>query len=266
MHVGLMVWEIGERSFHEQIDWARANGFDAIAFHTAPILALRRGIDPATMAPADLTRLSDAIEPFAEAHIHAPFELFDVSLVSPNERVREGSIELIEQSLLLASRVDAATVTVHAGATGAAISPDERKGLLTESLLALDETAAGLGVTIGLEATEHFDLFERVDFEATGVTIDVGHLSFRDGAAYRPWHTLGGLIRHLGEKIVHVHLHDYDGQHDHLPLGSGRIDFAEIVEALAEVDYAGTLCLELAPSPTLEDGYRRSLERLRALL
>lgn len=266
MHIGLMVWEIGERGFFEQFAWAAAHGFDAIAFHTSPSLAPRRGIDPEDMADTDWARLTAATEPFAEAHVHAPFENYDLSLVTPNERIRGASVALIEQSLMMASRLKAHTVTIHQGATRSGIGADERRRLLTESLLELDEVAAALGVMVGLEATADFDLFERVAFEATGITVDVGHLSFHGGAACEPWGSLGGLIEHLGKSVVHVHLHDYDGEHDHLPLGDGAIDFAEIVSALKAVGYGGTLCLELAPSPTIEDDYRQSLGRLRALL
>ena len=266
MHIGLMVWEIGDLGFFDQFAWAAANGFDAIAFHTSPLLAPRRGIDPETMTPDARARLKAAVEPFAETGIHAPFDNYDLSLVSPNERVRQASIEVFEQSLVMAGSLGAKTVTLHRTVTRSGIGADEQRRLLVESLIELDETAAALGVRIGLEATEDFDIFGHVRFESVGVTVDVGHLSFHEGRAYQPWGSLGGLIRHLGTRVVHVHLHDYDGQHDHIPLGSGRLDFAEIIAALTDVAYRGALCLELAPSPTLEDDYRRSRDLLRKLL
>ena len=266
MRIGLMVWEIGERSFFEQFEWAAANGFEAVAFHTSPLLAPRRGIDPETMTPDHWARLKAAVEPFADVDIHAPFDNYDLSLVTPNERVREASVEFFELSLQMASRLKANTVTLHPTVTRSGIGADEQRRLLIESLLELDETATALGVQIGLETTEHFDLFERVSFESVGITLDVGHLSFHGGKAYKPWGSLAGLIDHVGQHIVHVHLHDYDGEHDHIPLGSGHIDFPAIVDRLKAIGYGGALCLELAPSPTLEDGYRRSRDMLRSLL
>ena len=266
MHVGPMVWEMGARSVLEQFAWAAAMGFEAVGFHTSPLLAPRRAIDPETMTPADWARLRAATEPFEEVDIHAPFDNYDLSLCTPNERVREASVAVVELSLQMAGRLGAQTVTVHPTVTRSGIDDGERIRLLAESLLELDETAAALGVRIGLETTADFGLFGRMAFEATGVTVDIGHLSFHDGAAYRPWGTLGGLIRHLGPRIVHVHLHDYDGQRDHLPLGAGRIDFTEVIDALKAIGYHGSLCLELAPSPAIEDDYVRSRELLRALI
>ena len=265
MHIGLMVWEIGDLSFLDQFAWASANGFDAIAFHTSPLLAPKRGTDPETMKPQDWARLKIATQPFADVDVHAPFDNYDLSLVTPNERVRRASVEVFGQSLRLASRLKAKTVTLHRTATRSGIPAKQQQRHLIESLLELDGAASALGVRVGLEATEDFEIFERVRFSSVGITIDVGHLSFHDGRAYKPWGSLGGLIRHLGPRIVHVHLHDYDGKRDHLPLGRGRLDFAEIVGALKAVDYTGALCLELAPSPTIEDDYRQSLARLRNL-
>jgi len=265
MRIGLMVWEIGDRGFLAQFEWAAANGFEAVAFHTNPLLAPRRGIDPETMTPQDWARLKSAVKPFAETAVHAPFDHFDLALVSPNERVRRASIAVVGQSLEAASRLRAATVTIHRTATRSGIPAAEQQRLLVESLLELDGMASALGVRVGLEATEDFGIFERVQFQSVGVTIDVGHLSFHDGRAWKPWGSLGGLIRGLGRHIVHVHVHDYDGEHDHLSLGKGRLDFAEIVGALRAVRYKGTLCLELAPTTTIEADYRASRDLLRKL-
>jgi len=265
MRIGLMVWEIGELGFYGQFEWAAANGFEAIAFHTNPLLAPRRGIDPETMTPQDWARLKSAVKPFAETAVHAPFDHFDLSLISPNERVRRASVATLEQSLRAATRIEAATVTIHRTATRSGIPAAEQQSLLVESLLELDGMASALGVRVGLEATEDFEIFERVQFDSVGITIDVGHLSFHDGRAWKPWGSLGGLIRHLGPRIVHVHLHDYDGRRDHLPLGKGRLDFGETVGALRAVGYKGTLCLELAPTATIEADYRASRDLLRTL-
>jgi sugar phosphate isomerase/epimerase len=77
------------------------------------------------------------------------------------------------------------------------------------------------------------------------MTMDTGHMMFRDGAGFRPFGTLGGLVRHIGQKLFHVHVHDYDGQHDHIAIGAGKIDFPELIGALVETGYPGVLCLEL---------------------
>lgn len=48
-------------------------------------------------------------------------------------------------------------------------------------------------------------------------------------------------------QIFHLHIHDYDGENDHLALGKGKIRFDEIIASLRKIGYEGSLCLELNP-------------------
>ncbi len=63
-----------------------------------------------------------------------------------------------------------------------------------------------------LDALEYF-----MDSSAFALTLDVGHDD-----------CMGGKDRHIFEKyphkLIHMHLHDSDGRHPHLPLGEGRLD------------------------------------------
>lgn len=67
------------------------------------------------------------------------------------------------------------------------------------------------------------------------LTLDVGHDDCMDGKD-----------RHVFEKykrkLVHMHLHDSDGKHAHLPLGKGRIDIAS---KLAILDDDSTCLVEV---------------------
>ena len=60
-----------------------------------------------------------------------------------------------------------------------------------------------------------------------GLTLDVGHDD-----------CMGGKDRHVfekyPEKLIHMHLHDSDGKHPHLPLGSGKIDIASKIRMLTD--------------------------------
>ena len=59
------------------------------------------------------------------------------------------------------------------------------------------------------------DLFMQSKYFA--LTLDTGHDA-----------VLGGVDRSVylnyPEKLAHIHLHDSEGKHDHLPLGSGKVD------------------------------------------
>ncbi len=82
--------------------------------------------------------------------------------------------------------------------------------------------------------------------DAFALTLDVGHDD-----------CLGGADRHVFEKyphkLVHMHLHDSDGKHPHLPLGTGRIKIEEMLEKL---DTGATCLVEVKTI----DGLRESMK------
>lgn len=59
------------------------------------------------------------------------------------------------------------------------------------------------------------------------LTLDVGHDD-----------CMGGKDRHVfekyPEKLAHMHLHDSDGKHPHLPLGNGKLNIKEKISMLGE--------------------------------
>ncbi|MDD2912760.1 MAG: TIM barrel protein, partial [Candidatus Bipolaricaulis anaerobius] len=60
----------------------------------------------------------------------------------------------------------------------------------------------------------------------------------------------------LGERLVHVHLHDNRGERDeHLPLGRGSLPWRAAWAALSSAGYRGPIVLEI-PDP---DGLRESV-------
>jgi sugar phosphate isomerase/epimerase len=127
----------------------------------------------------------------------------------------------------------------------------------------LDDAATALGLRIGLEMTEGFDWLLQQAWHSVGVTLDVGHMYLDGGAPLRRAGTLGGLIRRLGPRLAHLHLHDYNGQHDHVPLGTGRIDLSDVLCALRDSDYAGNVTLELNPQRATPEEMIGSLHWLR---
>ena len=51
------------------------------------------------------------------------------------------------------------------------------------------------------------------------------------------------------DKLEHIHIHDNHGKADeHLPLGSGKIDFRKVVKLLREADYCKTVTFEVFTS------------------
>jgi sugar phosphate isomerase/epimerase len=64
--------------------------------------------------------------------------------------------------------------------------------------------------------------------------------------------TSGGMqsvidyINTFRDKIIHIHWHDNHGKKDeHLPIGEGIIDHQKAINALKDIDYNGTITLEV---------------------
>ncbi|MDR2613394.1 MAG: sugar phosphate isomerase/epimerase [Deltaproteobacteria bacterium] len=77
-----------------------------------------------------------------------------------------------------------------------------------------------------------------------GMCLDIGH--WHHSGMGVGWRNLGRWLDIAGDRVGHLHIHDNDGSADqHLPLGAGRIDFAEVWRLVAERG--------LDPSATVEN-------------
>ncbi len=259
----LMAWRIGEiLDLGDQLDWILRMGFEGMGFHaSAGRPGQWRGIDPADADDQARARLREKVAQFSLCEIHAPFksELVAGSLL--------GTTEELLPILDFAGNVRASIVTVHA-------SPPETDsgadcGPWHEALERLNARALKNRLLVGLELTYGFEWLARMGLSNIGVTLDVGHMYLDDGKWLEPYGTLGNVVRLLDGILVHLHLHDYDGTHDHIELGTARVDFDGLLMALAEIGYEGGLCLELNPDRVSPEGMLRSKawlrKRMRAL-
>ncbi len=267
MCIGGMVWSLGDLyGLYEQIAWFGQRGFAGVDFHTQPSFTDQWASFDVREASADERRaLREALAPFDEVGIHGESFTYDITFDSPNELVRRASVESLRGSIELAAEIGAPVVTVHRGKADAQWAGEVLREAFARSLAELAAMAAEAGVTVGFEIEADYDLVLASD-GPVGITIDTGHQSFEDGAGYREFGTLGNLIRHLGDRVVHVHVHDYDGQDDHLAIGAGDIDFADVLGALRDINYTGMLCLELSPDRTTPDDWVESREALQEIL
>ena len=248
MLVGCMMWRIGRiLDLHEQLGWLRANRFGAVAFWTcAGEPGVWQGFDFASAAQEDVRALRAALEGFRAVDLHADVPLWD-----------EETLRRLQRITAFGGDLGASTVTVHVEAEGP---------WLREALGSLEEAAETADVRIGLELTCSYDLAMGDTTPRVGLTLDVGHVSFGDGAGYREFGSIGGLIRHVGSRLVHVHAHDYDGALDHLPVGAGKLDWTDIATGLRSIGYRGVVCLELNPDRASPEQLLDSRDRLKTLL
>ena len=84
-------------------------------------------------------------------------------------------------------------------------------------------------------------VIDRVGSDRFALTLDTGHLNMAGTDTQRDF------IRKAGDKLRAIHIADNEGAADQhmLPFGRGTVDFAEVVRALREVNYAGPFNFEI---------------------
>jgi len=180
----------------------------------------------------------DAVAAAAGEHdldllVHLPFRL-DVG--SPAAHVREGAVRELSACLETAAAFDARKAVVHASSD--AWRPAWDEGTVQDNIVAslgeLQAVAADGGVELCVENVPG-DWFGLADFprlfEATDVsmTFDTGHayIEGEDAAAQREF------LERYRDRVSHVHVNDTRGGEDqHVPVGSGLLDFGRILEPL----------------------------------
>lgn len=130
---------------------------------------------------------------------------------------------------------------------------------------------------------DYVRLVKEVNHPAVGATIDVGHQSryaeltakVRPEARATPAgiraynETTFAIIEALGPKVMHFHVHDIDPAtwREHLPLGTGFVDYPRLFRLLDKIGYTGYLIFEIGgPSAEMEHNLRDGKARLEALL
>jgi sugar phosphate isomerase/epimerase len=99
----------------------------------------------------------------------------------------------------------------------------------------------------GQSVAELIELVDSIDHPNIGILFDVSHE--RDANGMNPMATpgeAGKIIRRMGPRALHLHLHDCRGALTHLAPFDGDIQWAEIFEALAEIGYGGDFVFEVS--------------------
>ncbi|MBL8028010.1 MAG: sugar phosphate isomerase/epimerase [Fibrobacteres bacterium] len=103
-------------------------------------------------------------------------------------------------------------------------------------------------------ALENFDTLKNMEFimglvnsfdsPNLGINVDTGHANIGDLGA-------GRALRMAGKKLLTTHIHDNFGKiDDHMPPGTGNIDWADVFKAFEEIGYKRTFMVELTDSLT----------------
>ena len=209
-------------------------GFDHVELNMGARFS-RDAIDPPSVRTA-------AAENDLDVVVHLPFTV-DIGSLHPE--VRAGACGELEACIDVAAELEARRAVLHARSFGRPFHWDDELVVdaLRASVQRLHEYAAERGVTACAENLEG-DVIDVTDVPSllTGtdasMCLDTGHAygSGMDGSEQ------ADFLQAHGDRIAHVHLNDTrrDGGDEHLPVGLGRIDFAELTAAMAETDWRGT--------------------------
>jgi len=264
--IGTALASLAGLSLHEAIDTARALGFEGIGLLAADNARHSIGSLPGfwwdRMDRVGRYALRRALDG-CRLSVHAPF--VDLPLLSYCPHVRNLAGRLVRDSFECAAFLGAETVTIH-------VQPQPFVSLngswseMLEMVRGLGDTARVLGVRIGIETgyppdvADFARLIGAVDHPNVGATLDIGHVTIGyphdrldTGGVERTNARITKLVKGLGTKILHAHIHDVRASdwRDHRELGTGIHDMATICTALRSVGYAGLLEFELEETDTL---------------
>ncbi|MBI2322807.1 MAG: sugar phosphate isomerase/epimerase [Chloroflexi bacterium] len=191
---------------------------------------------------------------------------FDLNLASTNPAVRAASVHEVVHNLRLASDLGARVVTTIAGRRNALFPAplDLTWDLCRQSLLECLDTAAHVGVAIGLEPIMYS--FISTGADARRMIEGIGSSWLRgliDTANAHATEGVEAAVQAVGPYLAHVQISDtVKGQLRHDPVGDGEIDFWAAIAALRAVGYDGPCILELCHAADPDGGLRVSVQRL----
>ncbi|WP_067048354.1 sugar phosphate isomerase/epimerase family protein [Methanofollis ethanolicus] len=162
--------------------------------------------------------------------VHAPTS--DLNIATPNERMREASVQIIADLAVICDEIGAERLVIHPGFCMERGVWAASEAALLSSLSDLSRLQEGAAVTFAIEnmgswSCCHFrdpGLLPVLDDLGLGFALDVGHACLTG--------TLDAFLRE--GRPVHLHLHDNRGTMDeHAACGSGCIDFSAVRSALS---------------------------------
>ena len=202
------------------------------------------------------------------------FYRYPHSLSSPNERVREDSIDYMLRCADNAEILGAKVLLVVPGRSLYGQGVDDAFNRLLDSINQVCIYSEQYELKLGIEPANRLitdlvvtyqdvlTITNKLNHPSLGVVLDTGHLFLNK-------ENLIDVMDNLGQLILQYHVNDNDGEvQQNLIPGDGDFDFQNFLSILNNIGYSGFLSLELGWDYTLdpEPALRKSLERLRGFL
>ncbi len=200
-----------------------------------------------------------------EYSVHPPV----VNTAASDENERAAAIRAYTAALEIAVRLGARDVVVHSGhKSSPRVAAGEAWELAEQTLAIVGARAADLGLRLLLENTGWHaygfmetpaDLPRLADAacpQSTGLLLDTGHAVLQ---GFDPAET----ARLWLPRLAQIHAHDNHGSaDDHLPLGSGVIDWESLIGTLVQSRWAGVFMIEVGQN---SDGRHSLAQSMRVI-
>ena len=194
-----------------------------------------------------------------EKQIHGPF--IDVNLCSHNSIISQASVEAYIEAAGLCKRINVELMTIHPGLANfllESIRSYNTKQLSTALKTLLDYTS-NLNLTICLEnmpKNTHImldqdnidEVLNSIGRSDLFLTYDTSHFYTNDGDVNILWERYHKIIRNV--HLVENFTTDSD---THPNLGSGKVNFKEILDVINSYGYKGALVIELSSNKNLQE-------------
>jgi sugar phosphate isomerase/epimerase len=229
------------------VPWTQLQQFlpEVLGLGLAPEIAIK-GPDLDEIANTELDRLAASLTDAAvRPTIHAPF--FDLNPGALDPLVQQVTRQRLTQTLEVAGRLNAHLIVIHPGFDRWRYPNLDQVWIENAEtfFLPLLELAARHDCRLAMEniyeerSDNLVQLADRLESPWFGHCFDIGH-----------WHMFGqqemlDWIESIAPRLLHLHLHDNHGTDDeHLPVGSGLIDFQRFFPRICEIKRPISMTLE----------------------
>jgi len=205
-------------------------------------------------------------------HLLDPLHKHEPTLVTADSAGRKRRTEFLCRAIDIAVELQASCISLWSGVVRDSADEESIWNRLAVSLGPVLDHSAARGIPLGFEPepgmavdtlARYGQLLDRLGSpDHLRLTVDIGHM---ECMGERP---MADVLRPWADRVVNVHLDDMlCCRHDHLPLGTGDVDFPPVLAALAAGGYTGGLHVEL-PRQTHRwiDTARESASFLQSLL
>ena len=254
MLLGFSTNSIGDVDPLDAIPMLRDMGYGSLA-----ITLDHHTLNPfANDLPVRLCRWRDALAAAGMAcvietgarHLLDPAQKHEPTLVTADREARQRRIDFLCRTIDIAVDLGATCVSLWSGVVRDSADEAAIWSRLTGSLPPVLDHAAARRIPLGFEPepgmaidtlARYRQLFDRLGRpDDLRLTVDIGHM---ECMGERP---MADVLQPWADRVINVHIDDMLAcRHEHLPLGTGDVDFPPILAALAAGGYVGGLHVEL---------------------